>query len=48
MRLDETISIGSLPESDRSYDPVPPGWYAARIHSAEVKATKAAPPIRAA
>jgi hypothetical protein len=41
MRLDETISIGSLPESDRSYDPVPPGWYAARIHSAEVKATKA-------
>jgi hypothetical protein len=41
MRLDEIISVGSLPESDRSYDPVPPGWYAARIHSAEVKATKA-------
>jgi hypothetical protein len=41
MRLDETINLKSLPESDRSYDPVPPGWYAARIHSAEVKATKA-------
>lgn len=41
MRLDETINLKSLPESDRSYDPVPPGWYAARIHSAEVRATKA-------
>jgi hypothetical protein len=41
MRLDETINLKSLPESDRSYDPVPPGWYAARIHSAEVKDTKA-------
>ena len=41
MRLDETINLKSLPESDRSYDPVPPGWYAVRIHSAEVKATKA-------
>jgi hypothetical protein len=40
MRLDETISVGSLPESDRSYDPVPAGWYSARIHSAEVKPTK--------
>jgi len=41
MRLDETINLKSLPESDRSYDPVPPGWYNARIHSAEVKTTKA-------
>jgi hypothetical protein len=41
MRLDETINLKSLPESDRSYDPVPPGWYSARIHSAEVKTTKA-------
>lgn len=41
MRLDQPININSLPESDRSYDPVPPGWYAARIHSAEVKDTKA-------
>lgn len=41
MRLDETINVKSLPESDRSYDPVPPGWYSARVHSAEVKATKA-------
>lgn len=41
MRLDQPINVGSLPESDRSYDPVPPGWYTARIHSAEVKDTKA-------
>jgi hypothetical protein len=41
MRLDETINVKSLPENDRSYDPVPPGWYAARVNSAEVKATKA-------
>jgi hypothetical protein len=41
MRLDQPINVNSLPESDRSYDPVPPGWYAARIHSAEVKDTKA-------
>lgn len=41
MRLDESINVNSLPESDRSYDPVPPGWYSARIHSAEIKATKA-------
>jgi hypothetical protein len=41
MRLDETINVKSLPESDRSYDPVPAGWYSARVHSAEVKATKA-------
>jgi len=41
MRLDQPIELKNLPESDRSYDPVPPGWYAARIHSAEVKDTKA-------
>jgi hypothetical protein len=41
MRLDQPINVNSLPESDRSYDPVPPGWYTARIHSAEVKDTKA-------
>ena len=41
MRLDQPINVNSLPESDRSYDPVPPGWYSARIHSAEVKDTKA-------
>jgi hypothetical protein len=41
MRLDQPINVNSLPESDRSYDPVPPGWYSARVHSAEVKDTKA-------
>lgn len=41
MRLDQPINVNSLPESDRSYEPVPPGWYTARIHSAEVKDTKA-------
>ena len=41
MRLDQPIELKSLPENDRSYDPVPPGWYTARIHSAEVKDTKA-------
>lgn len=40
MRLDETINVGSLPESDRSYEPLPAGWYSARIHSAEIKPTK--------
>ena len=41
MRLDEIININALPESDRSYDPVPPGWYGVRIASAEIKDTKA-------
>ena len=30
-----------LPKSERSYDPLPAGWYTATIGGAEVKATKA-------
>jgi hypothetical protein len=40
MRLDQPISASEY-QSDKSYDLVPPGWYAARITEAVVKKTKA-------
>lgn len=41
MRLNESISFDSLPESDNKYDLVPPGDYEAIIKNAELKPTKA-------
>lgn len=38
--LDQAIDLGSLPQSEQSYDPLPPGWYSASITKAELKATK--------
>ena len=40
-RLDETFRADDLPESDRNFDPIPPGWYSASITSAELTPTKA-------
>ena len=38
--LDQAIDLGSLPQSEQSYDLLPPGWYSASITKAELKATK--------
>lgn len=34
------FSVATLPKSTNSYDPIPAGWYQARIIDAEAKATK--------
>ncbi|MFZ9563395.1 MAG: DUF669 domain-containing protein [Burkholderiales bacterium] len=39
--LDEPIDVSDLPQPERSYEPVPPGWYDAIITSADVTDTKA-------
>ena len=39
--LDETFVADDLPQSDRSYDLLPEGWYEATISKAEVNNTKA-------
>ena len=39
--LDETFVADDLPQSDRSYDLLPEGWYDATISKAEVGNTKA-------
>ena len=39
--LDETFVADDLPQSDRSYDLLPEGWYNATISKAEVGQTKA-------
>ena len=38
--LDQAIDLSALPQSEQSYDLLPPGWYAASITKAELKATK--------
>lgn len=38
--LGETFSTDSLPVSDRSFDPIPAGWYSATIAKAELNNTK--------
>ena len=38
--LDTAFDVNELPVGDNNYDPVPEGWYNARIVSAEIKATK--------
>lgn len=38
--LGETFTVGDLPQSDRSYDLIPDGWYAAKITEAKLGPTK--------
>lgn len=38
--LDQAIDLNTLPQSEQSYDLLPPGWYQASITKAELKATK--------
>lgn len=38
--LNETFRTAELPESDRNFDPLPPGWYQANITKTEVRQTK--------
>lgn len=38
--LDQAIDLSSLPQSEQSYELLPPGWYSASITKAELKATK--------
>ena len=39
--LDQTFSADDMPVSEKSYEPLPAGWYTATITGAELKATKA-------
>lgn len=39
--LNETFNAADLPQSDRNYDALPPGWYNATIAAAELTPTKA-------
>lgn len=39
--LDEVFDINALPEGGNSFDPIPAGWYEAKITGAELKTTKA-------
>ena len=39
--LDTSFDINELPVSDKSFEPVPAGWYNATIAGAEIKSTKA-------
>lgn len=41
MRLETTINVADLPESQGEFQPLPAGWYTANITDAEVKETKA-------
>jgi hypothetical protein len=38
--LGESINVNDLPESDRSYDLIPDGWYTAKITKADLRPTK--------
>lgn len=38
--LDQTYSAEDMPVSEKSYEPLPAGWYTASITSAELKNTK--------
>lgn len=38
--LDQAIDLSSLPQSEQSYELLPPGWYSASITRADLKATK--------
>ena len=40
MKLDQEFNIDSIPQSERSYDLVAPGWYPAVIKNAEIKTTR--------
>jgi len=39
--LDQTFSAKDMPVSEKSYEPLPAGWYTAAITGAELKNTKA-------
>jgi len=39
--LDQTFEADAMPVSDKSYEPLPAGWYTAAITGAELKNTKA-------
>lgn len=39
--LGEAFGVDDLPQSDRSYDLIPDGWYAATITKADLGLTKA-------
>lgn len=39
--LNETFSAADLPQSDRNFEPLPPGWYTATISAADLTPTKA-------
>lgn len=39
--LDQTFSADDMPVSEKSYEPLPAGWYTASITAAELKNTKA-------
>jgi hypothetical protein len=39
--LDQTFEADAMPVSDKSYEPLPAGWYTASITGAELKNTKA-------
>ena len=38
--LGETFDTASLPKSESNFDPLPAGWYSAKITKAELRATK--------
>lgn len=38
--LNETFVAADLPQSDRNFEPIPPGWYDVSITGADVKPTK--------
>ena len=40
-QLPQSFSAAELPQSDRSYDPIPEGWYDVEIKGAELRTTKA-------
>ena len=39
--LDQTFEADAMPVSEKSYEPLPSGWYTASITAAELKNTKA-------
>ena len=38
--LDHAFDVNELPQSESNFDPLPAGWYQAKIHGAEIKNTK--------
>lgn len=38
--LDQEFDVNELPQSDKNFDPLPAGWYQAKINGAEIKTTK--------
>jgi hypothetical protein len=38
--LDQAFDVNELPQSESNFDPLPAGWYQAKINGAEIKTTK--------